>query len=235
MTRRFALAPTQGLALVALAAVGFVLGAVQLGAACLVGPYNFVVEINRHVVDLARTLAGRWSGVHVPVPYLPPPSPPIPRPDGLYEHDGSLDKRQTMPRFLRRANWLAQDPATSRDWWWLVVNLPIGGALAALPAALLVGGLAIAAGVTGLAAWAAIPAGLVAAVVGVAIGPSVLRLHGWWTWLLLHPAGKATLPTFDGTHDVSSPVGGPTVVAMTLPCCAPGSPEPTESAEILDA
>ena len=189
----FVLAPFRGLALVALAAVGFVLGAVQVGAACLVGPYNITVELTRHVVNLARTLAGRWSGVHVAVPYRPPPPPPTPRSDGLYEHEGSLYKHAGMPNFLRRAGWLAADPATSRDWFWLIVNLPVGGALAAVPAALVVGGSAVAAGVvgSGLPAWAAIIVGVAAVALGVAIGPAMLRLHGWFTWLLLRPADKA--------------------------------------------
>jgi signal transduction histidine kinase len=193
MTRRFALAPLQGLALLVLAVAGFLLGAVQVGAACLVGPYNVTVELTRHLVNLARTLAGRWSGVRVAVPYRPAPPPPTPRADGLYEHEGSLYRRPWMPTFLRRANWLATDPATARDWFWLIVNLPTGGALAALPAALVVGGLAVATGVsgTGLPAGAAVAAGLVAAVAGVVAGPAVLRLHGWYTWLLLRPADRA--------------------------------------------
>ncbi|GIJ60481.1 sensor histidine kinase [Virgisporangium aurantiacum] len=194
----FVLAPFRGLALVALAAVGFVLGAVQLAAACLVGPYNVTVEVTRHVVNLARTLAGRWSGVPVAVPYRPPPPRPTPRADGLYEHDGSLYKHAGMPNFLRRAGWLATDPATSRDWFWLIVNLPAGGALAALPAGLVVGGLAVATGVvgSGLPAWAAVVVGVAAAALGVAIGPAVLRLHGWFTWLLLRPADKAAWREF---------------------------------------
>ncbi|GAA1038035.1 histidine kinase [Virgisporangium ochraceum] len=193
MIRRLALAPLQCLALVALAAAGFVAGAVQVGAACLVGPYNATVEATRTLVNLARTLAGRWSGVHVAVPYRPPPSPPTPRADGLYEHDGSLYKRPTMPRFLQRANWLAVDPATSRDWFWLIVNLPTGGALAAVPVALVLAGPAVAVGAVGssLPAGAAVAAGLGMAGAGVAAGPVVLRLHGWFTWWMLRPVEKA--------------------------------------------
>jgi signal transduction histidine kinase len=206
MTRRLALAPLQCLVLVALAAAGLVAGAVQMGAACLVGPYNATVEATRHLVNLARTLAGRWGGVPVAVPYRPAPPPPTPRSHGLYEHDGSLYKRPLMPTFLRRANWLASDPATARDWFWLVVNLPTGGALAAVPVALMLGGLAVAAGAVGAPLPAGLPAGLPsgppagAAVavglalvgVGVASAPAVLRLHGWFTWWMLRPVARAS-------------------------------------------
>jgi signal transduction histidine kinase len=222
MTRRFALAPLQGVALVALAAVGLVLGAVQVAAACLVGPYNFTVERTRPVINLARELAGRWCGVPVAVPYRPAPPPPTPRTDGLYEHDGSLYKRPGMPTFMRRGYWLATDPATARDWFWLIVNLPVGGALAALPAVLVVGGLAVAVGApgvpgvpgVGLPVWAVILVGLATAVAGMAIGIPVLRAHGWFTWLLLRPADKASwrelgfVMWFQRTHAAVWQAGG---------------------------
>jgi hypothetical protein len=45
---------------------------------------------SRRVANLARRLAGEWSGVEIPRPYAPPPPPPVPGPDGRYVRDRQL-------------------------------------------------------------------------------------------------------------------------------------------------
>lgn len=113
-------------------------------------------------------------------------------PDGWYEHDGRLYKHAVFPALWRRLAWLSEDQATGRDLSWQLTNIVIGGALALLPAVLVVGGLI---GMTVPAAWdattgaavTAVPLGLLAVAAGLATGPALLRVHALWTRVLLQP------------------------------------------------
>ncbi|GAB2960720.1 histidine kinase [Micromonospora polyrhachis] len=151
------------------------------------------VEWGRHLPNLARRLAHRWSGIPVAVPYRPRPSAPRPEPDGRYRHLNKLYRSPRFPAFSARLDWLLGDGATYRDLTWMALNTVVGGVLGALPAGLVVGGLGVAAGGAWYAAaragayWWAVPAGLVGAVVGVATAPALVALHGRWTALLLRP------------------------------------------------
>jgi signal transduction histidine kinase len=72
----------------------------------------------RPLVNYTRRLAGRWCGVRVPVPYLPPP-----------RRAGRAGKT----RLRRWLSWLLRDPATWRDLLWVVTSstvswtLPLAG------------------------------------------------------------------------------------------------------------
>src|SRR5439155_12621034 len=108
--------------------------------------------------------------------------------------------------------WLLSDPATWRDMLWMVGQATIGLVLALLPAAL------VAYGIEGVlvapwllphvdgygyglswvvarpyGAWFAVPQGLLFLLVGIAFGPSLLRLHARFAWSLLAPTEKAAL------------------------------------------
>ncbi|GGJ84254.1 histidine kinase [Pilimelia anulata] len=119
---RGGLAVGRSLALSLLAVPAFLLGlgTVVLLAATAVGVglllFPPAVGLNRAVAGLYRRVAGRWSGVPIPRPYLDPPpgAGPAAR--------------------LRRAY---ADPATWRDLAWLHLALLAGWPLAALPVLLL--------------------------------------------------------------------------------------------------
>ncbi|WP_249715079.1 sensor histidine kinase [Rhizomonospora bruguierae] len=180
--REWAVAPLRGLALVALAVAGFGYALAMVVAATLVVTYPAGVAGSRRLTGLSRALAGRWSGVEIPTLYRPGRAPePVRRPDGWYEHDAHLYRTPRTPAFLGRLAWLSADPATTRDWLWLVLYGPVGALLAAIPAVGVAGGLiaAIALGGAGRAA------GVAAVVLGVAAGPAAVRLHGRWAgrWL----------------------------------------------------
>ncbi|GAA1973570.1 sensor histidine kinase [Catenulispora subtropica] len=93
-----------GIPLLVLALLG--LGLMPLaGGVVLFAP---AVGMVRAVAGRQRRIAREWSGVEIPVPYL--------------------------PRVGRgRLRWLLGDPATWRDLLWLFVNVPVGLALGLLP------------------------------------------------------------------------------------------------------
>ncbi|GAB3158587.1 histidine kinase [Micromonospora sonneratiae] len=144
------------------------------------------VELGRHIPNLARRLAYRWSGLVIADPYRPRPAPPQPEPDGRYRHLNKLYRSPRFPAFSARMDWLLGDNATYRDLTWMALNTAVGGVLGALPAGLVVGGLGFAATRAGVYWWA-VPAGLVGALVGVAIAPVLVAVHARWTALLLRP------------------------------------------------
>jgi len=187
MIRRFALAPFAGLALAGMAAVGFafavavVIGLYLLG---LIPIYPAAVRFGRRLAGVGRRAAHAWAGVRIESPYLPPPPPPVRRADGWYQHDRQLYKSPRFPAFAQRLEWISRDPATLRDWSWLLLT-PFAGAVAALlPAAL------VAAGV-GLVTRGSTVAGVVTATAGLAVGPTALRLYALWSRVLLRPAGQS--------------------------------------------
>ncbi|MGW0431219.1 sensor domain-containing protein [Micromonospora sp. NPDC003197] len=144
------------------------------------------VELGRHLPNLARRLAYRWSGIVIADPYRPRPAPPQPEPDGRYLHLNRLYRSPRFPAFSARMDWLLGDNATYRDLSWMLLNTVVGGLLGALPAGLVVGGIGFAATQAG-AYWWAVPAGLAGALAGVAIAPALVAVHARWTALLLRP------------------------------------------------
>jgi signal transduction histidine kinase len=156
----------------------------------------------RGLANLNRRLALSWSGVDIPKPYLPAPAP------GTRAATG-----------WRRWRWIRAlfDPATWRDLLWGLVDPVVGGLLVVAPLVMVLVGLY---GVhlplhwLGLAAfhqlegagwytfisvndpvtaWLAATLGLGYIVLGLAIAPRMLRLHGRWTRVLLAPTASATL------------------------------------------
>jgi|GEM_PF-279130 signal transduction histidine kinase len=182
-----------------------------LGAGVLLAP---LIEAVRHLPELRRRLAGRWSGVEVPTPYLPRPKLPRRRPDGHYRVGDHLYRTERWAGRHLRLRWLIRDGATWRDLLWLPLDPVVGGlVLAAPPAALGYGlfGLVVprlaalllgadpgrtAGGWYGAVAGspaAAIPVGLALAVLGVLTASPALRANGRWVRLLLGPTERARL------------------------------------------
>ena len=188
----------RGLVLGALGPVKWVLFAVHavgIALACVGIVFLFppVAEAGRQLTNLARRLARDWSGVRIPEPYRQRPEPPQPGPNGLYP---TLDGRHYVTsrgwaNFQRRNRWIWTDPATWRDLLWLLVDPVFGGALAVLPPAMIGGG-----GYLAVARWhgtLGIALGGAGAVLGWALAPALLTLHGRWTKVLLRPASAAAL------------------------------------------
>ncbi|GAA2844134.1 hypothetical protein GCM10010517_00180 [Streptosporangium fragile] len=140
-----------------------------------------IVWLIRSRTRLARKLAGTWLGTEVPVPYLPPPPPARPQPDGWYRHERQLYKTPRWPDWHNRWKWMFSDPATWRDTLWLCLN-PLAAGVLLLPLAAPVGFLT--------APWHPITLFAVAAAVAL---PWSLRGYAWWTRLLLSPTAKSVL------------------------------------------
>jgi signal transduction histidine kinase len=154
----------------------------------------------RGLANLNRRLARSWSGVDIPKPYLPAPAPGV----------ATGWRRWRLIRALF-------DPATWRDLLWGLLDPLVGGVLVAVPAVMvLLGlyGLHLPLHWVGLAAfhqlegagwytfisvndpvtaWLAATLGLGYIVLGLAIAPRMVRLHGRWTRVLLAPTASATL------------------------------------------
>jgi len=124
----------------------------------------------------------RWSG-GIPSPYIAPPGPPEREPDGRYRHHRQLYRSPFWPRQYRYLEWTLGDPATWRDVGWMIANPVVGAVLGFGPAALVVGGLALA--TLGGPLW--IVPGLALAVAGVAVAPVSLRFHDAWARRMLGP------------------------------------------------
>ncbi|MEQ4305773.1 histidine kinase [Plantactinospora sp. B6F1] len=171
-----------------------------------------VIQNIRWLPDLRRRLAGRWSGVPVESPYLPRPGMPDRRPDGRYQVGNHLYQTERWAASNLRLRWLTRDPASWRDFGWLLLDPFVGGLSLAAPLA------AIGYGIFGLALprfwmlvglrtdggtdWyasvagseaAAIPVGLALTTLGLLAAPAVLRRNGRWVALLLAPTAKARL------------------------------------------
>lgn len=124
VVRRTGVAVLRGLALALLTPLGLPLFVLRLYGLVLV-PFGMGVLLFvpgtlavRWLANLHRRLAGEWFGVPIPMPYLPQP----------YRGIIGLVKR------------LLTDPATWRDQLWLLLNVPVGLFLGALPFALLFNG-----------------------------------------------------------------------------------------------
>ncbi|WP_233158026.1 sensor histidine kinase [Actinokineospora bangkokensis] len=172
-------------------------------------------RVVRPAVSAHRPLIARWSGREVADPYLPPPEPPRPRRDGLYQLGRTLFDSPAPVARAQRHQWALRDPATWRDLVWLAVQ-PVLGPLAAL----LVAATGYAAfglvwpwlwlvptrwwldydpafawtalGVPGPPWWGLV-AGVVVTAAGVATAPLALRGYGLAGAALLSPTGAASL------------------------------------------
>jgi signal transduction histidine kinase len=146
----------------------------------------------RELANLNRRLAGRWTGVDIPVPYRP-------RPDGL--------------GVFRRYWWVVSDPATWRDLLWLLLAIPVGLVLGLVPFCLIVYGLEGVVGVPILlwsldiwygygAIWpignafeAALtwPQGALILLAALTVGQQLRQVHAMFTRSLLAPTRGAAL------------------------------------------
>jgi signal transduction histidine kinase len=143
----------------------------------------------RWLAGLTRSLAARWCGVQIAVPYRPP----------LGGEEASW-----WLRLGRQARRLLTDPATWRDLLWMIVNACGGWLLAALPAALIaVGvttvlvpalGLKFAPAPHSLTQWlVAMPLGIAIVALGLRAGPRLLTAYGTAARTMLGPTRQAEL------------------------------------------
>ncbi|MBB2912689.1 signal transduction histidine kinase [Streptosporangium becharense] len=147
-----------------------------------------VVRVVRWRTRLARKLNGAWLETRVRAPYLPPPPPTRPQPDGWYRYQRQLYKTPRWPDWNNRWKWMFGDPATWRDGLWMLLN-PLVAGVFLLPFAVLARLLAT--------PWHPVsPATLPAAGVAVALLaalPWLLRGYAWWNRLLLSPTATSIL------------------------------------------
>ncbi|MGW4059753.1 sensor histidine kinase [Amycolatopsis sp. NPDC004747] len=101
--------------------------------------WEIVVTPVRELAQLRRRLVAEWSGVAIPEAYVPPPSPPVARPDGLYREGNRLYRSRRRPQQIRRQRWIMSDVASRRELLWLVTDpiLVLGIALPLMVPALL--------------------------------------------------------------------------------------------------
>ncbi|MER7127886.1 sensor histidine kinase [Streptosporangium saharense] len=192
--RRHAVATGWTLAMgtMALVDVGLIVLGVFAGLFTIVGLifcFPPMIKLIRRRTALARRLTGRWLGAEVLPPYLPPPPPVRPQPDGWYRYQRQLYRTPWWPEWNNRTKWMFSDPGTWRDAVWLVLNPVAGGSLVLLPLALVGYGVAL----PWLWAPQAAPLGVAVAALGIAATPWLLRFYGWWNKLLLAPTARSVL------------------------------------------
>lgn len=96
----------------------------------LVPLYPPLVRLVRRTAGITRRQVTKWCGVEIEDPYLPAPPPPIPQADGLYRYDRTLYKTPRIPMWNARWKWMFADPATWRDFLWLLLDPLVKLALA---------------------------------------------------------------------------------------------------------
>ncbi|WP_214411441.1 sensor histidine kinase [Sphaerisporangium fuscum] len=173
-------------ALAAVLAVVVFLLTFGLGMVFLFPP---AVRLVRACARQARDIAREWSGVEIATPYRPAPPPPLPQRDGWYRDGRQLYRTSLVPTFNRTFNWMIKDPATWRDFAWLIADPFVAGA------PLLLTGYGVALLAVGRPAEAV--AGVLVIMTGVLLAPRITRVHSLWTKLLLAPTEKARL-----THEL---------------------------------
>ncbi|HTF12439.1 MAG TPA: histidine kinase [Asanoa sp.] len=169
----------------------------------------------RRITNLVRRSCG-----DIPTPYRDRPGPPEREADGRYRHDRRLYRTPFWPRQYRYLNWVLGDAATWRDTGWMLLNPVVGGVLGAGPAALVVGGLAVATE-AGQRAVYWIPVGLALIALGVVVAPAALRAHDSWTRRMLGPRAEVgSLKAWLGSRFFTllrlAALGGMTVVTVGL-------------------
>ncbi|MBX6383078.1 MAG: sensor histidine kinase [Microbispora sp.] len=186
----------RGAALAGLALLGLAVGLVMLAAVLLTFLVGLVivfppaVRLARAVTRRQRELAARWSGVRIDDPYRPAPPPPVPQADGWYRDGRTLYRKPTIPAFNKRWNWMVKDPATWRDFAFLLSAPLAGGFMAAAPLLVAAYGVAWAAGGDPAMGVALI---LLAAISAPWYAPWAVRVHGRAAAALLGPTEKARL------------------------------------------
>ncbi|WP_433796036.1 sensor histidine kinase [Actinoplanes sp. CA-252034] len=162
--------------------------------------------LTRPLTETYRRQAHRWTGVRLPSPYRPLPSPPTPDEDGRYRYGRTLYIEPDFAISLQRHRWVSHDPATWRDQLWAWGALLFGPSTL-LPAIL------ICAGFFGLVwqplTWApwAVPIGLFT---GYWITP-------FWLWHALELGGAVPA----GVPGWTSLLTGLALTALGLALAAP--------------
>ncbi|MCW2880388.1 MAG: Signal transduction histidine kinaselike protein [Sphaerisporangium sp.] len=180
----FTLAVTN-MVMLAITAVVFVL-CFGLGMVFL---FPVTVRMVRGRAGQARAVARAWSGVEIAAPYRAAPPPPQPQRDGWYREGRQLYRTSLVPSFNRTWSWMIKDPATWRDFAWLLAEPLVGGLLAISPLLMVGYGVVLAR----VGQPVEVLAGVVLVVAGVLVAPRIARVHGLWTRLLLAPTLKARL------------------------------------------
>ncbi|MFR9794672.1 sensor histidine kinase [Streptomyces sp. MS06] len=167
---------------------------IVVGLGVLTTPW--IMRAVRANATFRRGLAGKWSGVDVPVPYRTPP-----------RFEGGL------VGMSQRCEWLLKDPATWRDLLWLIVDPIAGFALGIFAAGLIAygaWGFVLAAGVwrpmrdvgywygfipvdSQLTAFAAAGLGVLVIAAGLRYDPALVRAHGLLTKAFLAPNQERAL------------------------------------------
>jgi signal transduction histidine kinase len=151
----------------------------------------------RKQAERSRHRIGEWSGVAIPALYRPAPE--------LGEQKASW--RQQYP-------WLLGDPTTWRDLLWLIVNPTFGWLYTLAPTALVLWGLfgvampaiwkpivdahadnwyAMIHVTSASAAWLSVPLGAAFVLLGLLVGPALLRSYGRFARSMLAPSRQAEL------------------------------------------
>jgi signal transduction histidine kinase len=162
-------------------------------------PIPATLQLCRSLAGKTRRLCGKWCGVSISSPYLPPPG---------------TDPEGRDLGFWRRYGWLLTDQATWRDLAWGLVDSLAGWVLALMSASLIAWGLfgvvmpavwnpiAAAGGnnwyafihvTNGLSAWLSVPLGLAFIALGIATGPWFLNRYGVLARSMLAPTRTAEL------------------------------------------
>jgi signal transduction histidine kinase len=176
---------------------GVLIAVLQLASAVLaiVGatwPLIVLVENSRWYPDYFRRLNGIDS------PYRPAPPAPRPEPDGRYRVGRRLFRSPTIPVRLARLYWLTGDPASGRDFLWMLVNPLVTVSLLAVPCLALLLGFAQATALVSYLwrhdqIWWQAPAGAAAVALALVLAPTLRRWHDRWTPVLLGPTKTARL------------------------------------------
>ncbi|MFC0437210.1 sensor histidine kinase [Kutzneria buriramensis] len=148
-------------------------------------PVIVLVENSRGFTNHYRR---RIGGIESP--YRPAPTPPRPEPDGRYRLGRRLFRSPTIPVRLARLAWLSADPATRRDFLWMLLNPLVALALLAAPCVALFVGFAQVTTVISFLwrhdqVWWLVPPGAVATALALLLAPTLRRWYDRWTPVLL--------------------------------------------------
>ncbi len=177
---------------------GLLLAALQLASAVLAfagvtWPLIVLVENSRPFINYYRR---RIGGIEEPYRTVPPA--PRPEPDGRYRAGRRMFQSPGVPARLDRLHWLTRDPASARDFLWMLLNPLVTLSLLALPCVALLEGFGQVMTVVNHLwmdnlSWWSLPVGAVMMALALAFVPTLRRLHDRWTTVLLAPTKAARL------------------------------------------